>query len=255
MIDTKILKPFAAKSSRRDVRDYKFQKARIPTRESIDLREYDSVVEDQGYLGSCVGNAITNAYEIELKKFYPEKFVELNRLFVYYNARWLEGTVLDDYGTSIRSGLRGVYYYGVCTEEIWPYDITKFDEKPSDDAYEEAKSRYITEYYHLYDIADSIDAISMFQPPVIGIEIYENFLDLNETSYVVTMPSFGNSYYGLHAMTLVGYNINERYFIAKNSFGKSWGNYGYCYIPFDYYEKYVTESWSFTISDQVSSLI
>lgn len=255
MINIDTLKKFRAVPSRIDTRDLTFQKIRIPTRESIDLREQDSAIEDQEYLGSCTANALTNSYELQLRMYYPDKFVDLSRLFVYYNARWLEGTILEDHGTSIRSAIRGVYYYGVCKEELWPYDIEKFNVKPTDDCYLEAKTRYITEYYKLSDIADCIDAISSFRPPVIGIEIYENFLELNHSDYTVKHPEFSEIYYGLHALTLVGYNISNRYFIAKNSFGKNWGNLGYCYIPFEYYEKHATESWAFIISDQESTLI
>jgi uncharacterized protein YvpB len=35
--------------------------------------------------------------------------------------------------------------------------------------------------------------------------------------------------HGYHAMLLVGYKGN--YFIVKNSWGTSWGDQGYCYIP------------------------
>jgi len=35
--------------------------------------------------------------------------------------------------------------------------------------------------------------------------------------------------HGRHAMLLVGYTGN--YYIIKNSWGESWGEKGYCYIP------------------------
>jgi C1A family cysteine protease len=38
---------------------------------------------------------------------------------------------------------------------------------------------------------------------------------------------------GGHAVMLVGYNKNKNVFIARNSWGKVWGDKGYFYMPFD----------------------
>lgn len=254
MIDHKLLKKFTIKPSRYDKRDFRFKKPRVPTRETMDLRRSD-IVENPNYIGTSVGKVIADSYQMQLMYYYPDKYVDLSSLFIFYNARYLEGVSAQDYSVSLRSGLRAVYYYGACDEKLWPYDLTKVDEKPSDAAYEDAKYRYITEYYSLYNINDAVDAISVNKPPIIGINIYEDFLGYNKDNYYVKHPKFGQLYYGLHTMVLVGYNIDEQYFIAKNVWGEEWGMVGYCHIPFDYYIKYVSESWAFTISDQVSSLI
>lgn len=52
----------------------------------VDLRDMCSAVEDQGDLGSCTGNALVGALEfLEKKDNIP--YVDLSRLFVYYNER------------------------------------------------------------------------------------------------------------------------------------------------------------------------
>ena len=95
------------------------------------MRKWDSVIEDQGDLGSCVGNAITNAYELQVRYLYPDKFVELSRLFVYYNSRLFDNSVDEDVGATVRDGLKAAQIYGICSEKLWPYDIKKFKIKPT----------------------------------------------------------------------------------------------------------------------------
>ena len=58
----------------------------------VDLRSNCSPVEDQGQLGSCTANALVGAMEfLEVKDKVP-RFVNLSRLFVYYNERVIEHT-------------------------------------------------------------------------------------------------------------------------------------------------------------------
>jgi C1A family cysteine protease len=51
-------------------------------------------------------------------------------------------------------------------------------------------------------------------------------------------------------MTVVGYDIPKQQLLVKNSFGKDWGDNGYGWIPFTYFEKEGDENWVFDISNQ-----
>ena len=42
--------------------------------------------------------------------------------------------------------------------------------------------------------------------------------------------------YGNHAMVICGYSADEKVYIVRNSWGKEFGDQGYCYIPFSYIE-------------------
>jgi hypothetical protein len=55
---------FNVRPTEPDERDYPLKLSADTIRESVDLREYDSPIEDQGILGSCVSHATTSAYEI-----------------------------------------------------------------------------------------------------------------------------------------------------------------------------------------------
>lgn len=52
---------------------------------------------------------------------------------------------------------------------------------------------------------------------------------------------------GGHAMTFVGYDMDKRVLITRNSFGSNWGDNGYCYIPFEYAQNEVMDAWVFDI--------
>lgn len=243
LIDVSKLK-FTVRPSKFDKRDILY---RTEPRPRVDLREWDSAVESQYDLGSCVGNAIANAYELQLRRLYPEQFVELSRLFIYYNARFLEGTTTQDIGTYIRSGLHAVKRYGVCTEVIWPYDITKFSTRPSDESYIDAKNRTISKYTRLMNSEDVVRSINDNIPVVIGVDIYDSFLTLTKNDAVIKMPTVTDQLIGGHAMCIVGYDLNAMMFLVKNSFGIDWANDGYCWMPFDYLDYYAWDMWNFDI--------
>ena len=123
-----------------DQRDYMYSAVfKVPRalKKSVDLRPLCSPVEDQGNLGSCTGNALVGALEF-LEKKNKVPFVDLSRLFVYYNERVIEHTVKSDSGAMLRDGIKTLDKQGVCTEAKWPYLISKFDVKPTPTCYKEA---------------------------------------------------------------------------------------------------------------------
>ncbi len=241
------------KPSTVDYRDRRYVKQGAELAESVDLREWDSTVEQQGYLGSCASHAVTSAYELMVKNQYPDKFVDLSRLFVYYNTREAEDTIMEDAGVyQLRNSLSAIKRYGVCKEELWPYDATAMFTKPTAEAYAEAQQRTITEYRSLSTLSEMLDAIASYRPVVIGLEIFPGFYILGPDG-VVPIPGPDDYSMGGHAMTLVGYNQTNKTFTAKNSFGSKWGDNGYCYLPWEYVRLFVFEKWMFEISDQSSS--
>lgn len=215
------------------------------------MREWDSAIEDQGDLGSCQGNAITNAYELQVRHLYPDKFVELSRLFVYYNSRLLDNSVMEDEGAYIRDGMKAVQKFGICSEKLWPYDIKKFNVKPSDECYADALARTITSYQSLGTIDEVLQALNNNKPVVIGITVYDSFNLVSKSNPIITSPKSNElDTGGGHAMTIVGYDIPKKQFLVKNSFGKDWGDNGYAWLPFEYAEREGFEKWVFDISNQ-----
>ena len=233
-----------------DDRDFRYQQSKVELKQSVDLRTFDTLVEDQGYLGSCVGSALTNAYEIMVNVLYPDRYVELSDLYVYYNSRLYDNTVSTDTGAYLRDGLKSMTQFGCCSEELWPYDINKFDDQPTPECYIDGAQRLVTRYESLYTLRDMLEVLNNDQPVVIGMLVYSDFMTVGAISPVVPMPSSGDFAAGGHAIVLVGYNLDRQQFLAKNSFGTDWGADGYCWIPFEYVRTQVFEKWKFDINSQ-----
>src|SRR5450432_2372629 len=122
-----------------DDRDLKYSTAKplmgLPA--SVDLRAGMPPIYDQGQLGSCTAHGIARAYQYAAKQAgLPE--IMPSRLFLYYNERSQEGTISQDAGAVIRDGFKASNIYGVVDESLWPYDISKFDQTPPQQAYDEA---------------------------------------------------------------------------------------------------------------------
>ncbi len=238
---------YRVKPDRADWRDRYYNYVRSTIRESVDLRDMARVVQSQSDLGSCTAQAIVAAYEILLKREYPSEFAELSPLFVYYNTRMEDNTINEDTGAYLRDAIKALGRYGVCTEEAWPYDTSKFNVKPSRDAYISADKYRIKEYRRLTSIDNILDALSNEHPVITGIMVYSSFEQITNESVILSMPHDLEKELGAHALLLVGYDLSKRQFLAQNSFGSRWGDNGYFWIPFSYLEQELTDAWIFDI--------
>ena len=209
--------------------------AALPT--SIDLRpKCPREVYDQGQLGSCTANAIAGALEFEqlrqgLKSFTP------SRLFIYYNERAMEGTVNSDGGARIRDGIKSVGSIGACPETDWPYDISKFAEKPPVvPAFEDAPLGKAIQYLRVPQILHQMKGcLASGYPFVFGFTVYDSFEgDQVAQTGVVPMPSPVEKVLGGHAVVAVGYDDASQRFVVRNSWGPKWGMQGYCTMPYAY---------------------
>jgi len=205
----------------------------LPT--SIDLRSECPPVYDQGQLGSCTGNGIAGAIEFDQRKQGNTEFTP-SRLFIYYNERVIEGTVAQDAGAQIRDGLKSVATLGAPPETDWPYDITKFADKPNPQAYADALQDLVTSYVRVSQVLTQMQGcLAEGYPIVLGFTVYESFESQSVTDTgVVPMPASGEKVLGGHCVVGVGYDDTKRVFIIRNSWGPDWGMKGYCTMPYEY---------------------
>jgi C1A family cysteine protease len=80
-------------------------------------------------------------------------------------------------------------------------------------------------------------------------------MTLNTFDSTVYLPLYSTAPLGVHAMCVEGYDLPKQLFLVKNSFGKNWGDNGYCYIPFEYMTKESFDRWIFDIEDKSHLLI
>lgn len=207
-----------------------------PLPPKVDLRAKCPDVYNQGQLGSCTANAIGGAVQFDrMKQNLQPDFVP-SRLFIYYNERVMENSVPIDAGAQIRDGIKSVATLGVCDEELWPYDIGKFADKPSDAAYQAALATRAASYCRVARSLNQMKGcIASGYPFVFGFSVYEAFEgdEVAETG-TLNMPEASEQFLGGHAVLAVGYDDPEQRFIVRNSWGDAWGDKGYFTIPYAY---------------------
>jgi C1A family cysteine protease len=200
----------------------------------VDLRSTCPAIYNQDKLGSCTANAIAAAYEYdEIKQNEKDVFIP-SRLFIYYNERKIEGSIDTDSGAEIRDGIKSISVDGVCSEDLWKYDITKFTECPTEECYDNAKNHKSIEYKRVIQSLEQLKQclIEGF-PFVFGFNVYSSFetQEVAETGDM-PMPKEGEELLGGHAVCAVGFDDNKCVFIVRNSWGDSWGDKGYFYMPY-----------------------
>lgn len=201
----------------------------------VDLRPWCSEIESQSTLGSCVANATIGAIEMR-RIFNGELHVDLSRLFAYYNSRIGHSATSRDDGTHVRMCCTAIAKMGVCRESSWQYDTTMVYKRPSWNCYREAYAYKIAQCSKIDATGDRlieliIAALRVNHPVIFGVQVWQSFRSC--TGAVVT-PTVGETKLGGHAMLIVGVNVAMKTFIVRNSWGKAWGDLGYCYMPFSY---------------------
>ena len=198
---------------------------------TVDLRPKINIMYDQGQLGSCTANALCYSFLYNDPTFQP------SRLFLYYNERSLDNDIPDDAGSTLTQGINALTRYGVCSESSWPYNISKFTNKPPLSIYNEALDHQIISSSRVLQTLSSLQGcLYTGQPFVVGILVYESFesQQVANTGYV-QMPNVNKEQLlGGHAVICVGYNNTKKVWIMKNSWGSGWGDKGYFYLPYNY---------------------
>jgi C1A family cysteine protease len=205
---------------------------------AVDLSLLCPPVYDQGQLGSCVANATAGAVEFDRLKQKLADFIP-SRLFIYWNARFLEGGLAQtkqDSGAQIRDGIKSVGQQGDCPEAEWPYVISKFTTKPASRCYADALKYRAVSYSRLNQTLIQLkQCLASGYPFVFGFTVYESFeSDAVAQTGHAPMPAKGESSIGGHAVVGVGYDDAKQWFVVRNSWGPKWGMKGYFTLPYAY---------------------
>lgn len=206
----------------------------LPSR--VDLRPECPTVFDQKHLGSCTANALGSAFQFDQMKQKKVSFIP-SRLFIYYNERALIGTIESDSGAYIRDGIKTLNKDGVCPEKEWTYEddhTRKFTQKPPKKCYDHALKNQVLSYQRLSNNLSQLKScLSQGFPFVFGFTVYESFYTITHDG-MMPLPKPNEDVLGGHAVMAVGYDDAKQVFIIRNSWGETWGDHGYFYMPYSF---------------------
>ena len=208
---------------------------------------------DQLHLNSCSANAIAAALRYDEIKEGHSDVPSPSRLFIYFNERVLAGVVGTDSPVSLRDGYRAVAKQGACPEPMWPYVPRRFRRRPTPACYRSARRRRAIAYYRIRRAIVQLRAcLAEGYPFVFAIAVHRSAMGhaVKKTG-LLPVPTSRDPLVGGHAILAVGYDHAKRLLLFRNSWGPSWGDGGYGYLPYRFLQSPAL-TWDFWTMRRVS---
>jgi hypothetical protein len=206
----------------------------VPVQDAVDLRKYCSPVGDQGPTSRCSAFAWTHAAELVSTMKDPNA-ARLSPSFTMLEFQRMQGDA-QDYAYAYSGGdgtvdgpdpARVLTEQGTCRQELWP-DTSQTPVTSERVLIADAERHLLDATPHPIALDDVRKALSAGCPVHLGMNTGPVFSNVGRDGlFNAAEPPSGR--HGQHAMLIVGYTGN--FYIVKNSWGESWGDQGYCYIP------------------------
>jgi C1A family cysteine protease len=231
---------------------------------SVDLRQWCSPVENQLNLGSCSAHAGIGIVEYFERRAF-NNHIDGSRLFLYKVTRNLM-QVTGDTGAWLRNVMGALALCGVPAEKYWPYNVADFDKEPGAFVYSFADNYEALKYFCHDPQGANIATATVLEsvkkyiaagiPSMFGFWGFPSF-DNSDVIGGIPYPCQGESAQWGHAIVAVGYNDSKKIkntkcnkvttgaLLIRNSWGTTWGDKGYGWLPYDYVlNKLAMDFWS-----------
>jgi hypothetical protein len=211
----------------------------------------DGMILDQGSEGACTGfglAALIN-YIFWEQWVIGERVAELKPKIIspwmlYNNARVYDEWEGEDYeGSSCRGAMKGWHRHGVCKLDLW----RALSKRPNSEWAQDAASRPLGAYYRVdsKSILDMQAAVNEVHAVFCSARVHAGWNNPKATvdhaglHLKVIFPKAKID--GGHAFAVVGYTSEG--FIIQNSWGSSWGTYGFALLPYEDWIENGDDAW------------
>ena len=180
-----------------------------------------------------------------------QRRVEHSRLYGFVRARQFEGTLYTkgpEAGCFIQTARRIFAGYGTVAAWRWPYPRgNKLVWPPPEPTGLDEIAKFWRSLYHFR--IRTLDECRLFlYTQKLGFQVNLPIsLDRWRQSKngEISLPSSPSECDTRHAVYIIGYDDNTQRFRFANSWGQSWGNKGYGWLPYEYAMSMSNETWSY----------
>ena len=169
-----------------------------------------------------------------------------------------------DTGAFLRSTMGALVLFGIPPEAYWPYDIANFDHEPTAFCYAFAQNYQPISYYRLDPPGTTAGQLltriktnlASGLPSIFGFTVYSSINQADATGGGIPYPTKGDKIEGGHAIVAAGYDDDMKIkntsagaketkgaLLIRNSWGDSWGDKGYGWLPYEYVLKGLADDW------------
>ncbi len=214
--------------------------------ERVDLRPMCSPVANQGQFGACTAFATVKGLQEYLLKR-QGRFRPQSPALLWYESKRQTGSKGKDDGVPTEFAMKMLDAYGSAPEEAFPYlpleqhrdPVARqafLTAEPSSQVVSLSKQNRVVKGYELTTKLSGIrKALAAGMPVVLAMRVYDN-ISKTPASGLMPMPTASTKFVGGHAVIAVGYDSAKQVLVVRNSWGSSWADGGYFYMPYSYFK-------------------